>query len=242
LTQKGDKPDLSSAEEVRRRLAEARQRRGYLLPHQGVMAAALPELQDAYPAMYRALTVGDRHLTLHEKECVWLAILTACQEHVGTHHVAMFRESGGANQQAQAILQVAALALGAPTVFGFVDDHWAEHFALEETAPLYQSAIERICSTAQLDTNIGLLMALGVHTAFSHEWGIRTSLRLCYMCDVHEGKMAEAMSLALWPCGMNRFVTAAFIWRDLILSGKVPASAGFVEWAKTRDQDGFTGL
>jgi alkylhydroperoxidase/carboxymuconolactone decarboxylase family protein YurZ len=242
LTEKGDKPDLSSADEVRRRLAEARQRRGYLLPHQGVMAAALPELQDAYPAMYRALTVGDRHLTLHEKECVWLAILTACQEHVGTHHVAMFRESGGTNQQAQAILQVSSLALGAPTVFGFVDDHWAKHFSLEETAPLYQSAIKRICGAGQLDTNIGLLMALGVHTAFSHEWGIRTSLQLCYTCDVHEGKMAEAMSLALWPCGMNRFVTAAFIWRDLILSGKVPASAGFVEWAKTRDQDGFTGL
>ena len=86
------------------------------------------------------------------------------------------------------------------------------------------------------------LMALGVHTAFSHAWGIGTALRICYKNGVHEGKMAEAMSLALWPCGMNRFVTAAFIWRDLILSGKVPASAGFLEWARTPDQDGFAGL
>lgn len=206
------------------------------------MAAALPELQDAYPAMYRALTMGERHLSQHEKECVWLAILTACQEHVGTHHVAAFRECGGTNIQAQAILQVAALALGASTVFGFVDEHWAGHLGMDEAVPLYQSAISRTCETAQLDPNAGFLMALGVHTAFSHAWGIGTALRICYKNGVHEGKMAEAMSLALWPCGMNRFVTAAFIWRDLILSGKVPASAGFLEWARTPDQDGFAGL
>ena len=51
------------------------------------MAAALPELQDAYPAMYQALTVGNRYLSLHDKECVWLGVLIACQEHVGTHHI-----------------------------------------------------------------------------------------------------------------------------------------------------------
>ena len=239
MTQTRDQSGLSSVEEVRRRLAEARQRRGYLLPHQGVMAAALPELQDAYPAMYQALTGLDHHLLLHEKECVWLGILIACQEHVGTHHIAKFRESGGSTTQAESIFQLASLALGAPTVYGFIDQHWAAHFDLNEVTALYDAAIRRICDAHDLDPNIGWLTVLGVHTAFSHEWGVRTAIELCYRCGVHEGKIAEAMSLALWPCGMNRFVTAAFIWRDLIVSGQVPASPAFQEWARTPDQDGY---
>ena len=206
------------------------------------MAAALPELQDAYPAMYQALTVGNRYLSLHDKECVWLGILIACQEHVGTHHIAKFREGGGTNVQAQAIFQLASLALGASTVYGFLDDHWARHFDLEEAGPLYRSAVAQVCEARALDTRLGLLTVLGIHVAFSHEWGVRTAIQLCYRDDVHEGKIAEAMSLALWPCGMNRFVTAAFIWRDLIMKGQVPASAPFREWAQTPDQEGFAGL
>jgi alkylhydroperoxidase/carboxymuconolactone decarboxylase family protein YurZ len=239
LTAPGDQSGLSSVEEVRRRLAEARQRRGYLLPHQGVMAAALPELQDAYPAMYQALTGCDRHLSPHEKECVWLGILIACQEHVGTHHIAKFRESGGSDVEAQSVFQLASLALGAPTVYGFVGDHWAGHFGLDDVAPLYDAAIGKVCEQHGLDASIGLLTALGIHTAFSHEWGVKTAIELCYRHGVREGKIAEAMSLALWPCGMNRFVTAAFIWRDLILAGRVAASAAFQEWAHTPDQDGY---
>lgn len=233
---------LTPPADVRRRLAEARARRGYLLPHQGVMAAALPELQDAYPAMYQALTGRDHHLELFEKECVWLGILISCQEHVGTHHVAMFREAGGTNGQARGLFRVTSLALGASAVYGFLDSHWARHFDMEEAAPLYGASIREACDGAGLAPGIGFLTALGIHTAFSHEWGTGNALRLCYEAKVPEGKMAEAMSLALWPCGMNRFVEAAFIWRDLILSGRVEASESFREWAHTPDQDGFSGL
>jgi alkylhydroperoxidase/carboxymuconolactone decarboxylase family protein YurZ len=237
-----DQSGLTSADAVRRRLAEARQRRGYLLPHQGVMAAALPELQDAYPAMYQALTGRDHYLSLHEKECVWLSLLIACQQHVGTHHVTKFREAGGTNVQAQGIFQLTSLSLGAPSVYQFLDDHWAQHFDVDEAAPLYRSAIGNVCDAYGLDSSIGILMVLGVHTAFSHAWGVKTAIELCYDAVVHEGKIAEAMSLALWPCGMNRFVTASFIWRDLILSGQVAASEPFQEWARTPDQDGFSAL
>jgi alkylhydroperoxidase/carboxymuconolactone decarboxylase family protein YurZ len=237
-----DQSGLTATDEVRRRLGEARRRRGYLLPHQGVMAAALPELQDAYPAMYQALTGSDHHLSLHEKECVWLGILIACQEHVGTHHIVKFREGGGTNAQARAIFQLTSFSLGAPAVYGFLDHHWAQHFDVDDVAPLYRTAIGSICDAYGLNPSIGLLTALGVHTAFSHEWGVKTAIRLCYGADVHEGKIAEAISLALWPCGMNRFVTAAFIWRDLILAGQVPASAPFQEWARTPDQDGLSDL
>jgi hypothetical protein len=43
---------LTAAEEVRRRLQANLARRGYLLPHQGLMAVAMPDLQDGYMVMY----------------------------------------------------------------------------------------------------------------------------------------------------------------------------------------------
>ncbi len=65
----------SDAHAVRARLEAIRTARGgYVLPHHGAMAAALPELHAAYEAMYRALTLEDRHLSAHAKEVVWLAI------------------------------------------------------------------------------------------------------------------------------------------------------------------------
>jgi hypothetical protein len=54
---------LPYAVEMTRHLEESRRSRGFLLPHQGLMAAAMPDLQDASAVMYRAETLTDRHLT-----------------------------------------------------------------------------------------------------------------------------------------------------------------------------------
>jgi hypothetical protein len=50
--------------------------------------------------------------------------------------------------------------------------------------------------------------------------------------------MAEAMSVALWPCGANCFHDAAGVWLDLIRSGLVQATSPFQAWAELPDQDG----
>ena len=98
--------DPPTPEAVHARLAEFRARRGYVLPHQGAMAAAKPDQQDAYGVMYKALTLTERHLDPFEKEFVWLAILTAAEEHVGTHHVDLFFRTGGTGPQAEAELMM----------------------------------------------------------------------------------------------------------------------------------------
>jgi hypothetical protein len=51
--------------------------------------------------------------------------------------------------------------------------------------------------------------------------------------------MAEAMSIAMWPCGANSFHDAAGVWLDLIRTGQVEASAPFRAWAELPDQDGL---
>jgi alkylhydroperoxidase/carboxymuconolactone decarboxylase family protein YurZ len=227
-----------SPESVRARLAEFRARRGYLMPHQGAMAAALPELQDAYGVMYRALTLGDRHLDAFEKEFVWLAILTAADEHVGTHHVDLFFRTGGTGRQAEAAFRLVAWARGAAT-FAFLEQHWQRYFPEVPAARGYRDGTAALIAGLDVPAPLARLALIGVHAALGHHWPLTVDLEAAYAEAVDEPKMAEAMSLALWPCGVNRFLEAAGVWLDLLRSGRVEPSPPFREWAETPGQDGF---
>jgi alkylhydroperoxidase/carboxymuconolactone decarboxylase family protein YurZ len=84
------------------------------------------------------------------------------------------------------------------------------------------------------------LALIGVHAALSHDWPLTADLEAAYAGAVPEPKIAEAMSLALWPCGVNRFLEASGVWLDLLRSGRVEPSPAFRAWAETPGQEGFT--
>ena len=230
--------DAETPEAVRARLAEFRARRGYLMPHQGAMAAALPDLQAAYGVMYKALTLTERHLDPFEKEFVWLAILTAADEHVGTHHVDLFFRTGGTGQQAEAAFRLVAWARGAET-FAFLDRHWQGYFPEVPAARAYCAGTAALIAGLGVPAYLARLALLGIHTARGAHWPLATDLEAAYGEAVPEPKMAEAMSLAMWPCGVNRFLEACAVWLDLLRSGRVEPSPAFRAWAETPDQEGF---
>lgn len=118
---------LPSPEELRERLEQLRAARGFLLPHHGAMAAAAPDLHEAYGHMYAALTLTERHLAPLEKEFVWLAILTAEREAIGTHHLDLFRRAGGTDAQARVAFRLAGYA-GAADSFALLEQHWHSWF------------------------------------------------------------------------------------------------------------------
>ncbi|GGG17867.1 hypothetical protein GCM10010964_02590 [Caldovatus sediminis] len=226
---------MTTPEDVRARLEETRARRGYPLPHQGAMAAALPELQDAYAAMYRALTLGPRHLSPFEKEFVWLAILIGCEGHVGTHHVRLFRETGGTERRRRS-------RSGSP--------HWRPG---REASPC-SAATGRATSPGSprraptSPARSGCLPAvtgrarpavIGVHAARAERWGLAVEIEAAYARGVAEPKMAEAMSLAMWPAGVNRFLEACEVWLGVMRSDRVHPSPSFRAWANMPDRDGF---
>jgi alkylhydroperoxidase/carboxymuconolactone decarboxylase family protein YurZ len=223
---------------VRARLEEFRARRGYVLPHQGAMAAAMPDLQDAYGVMYKALTLTDRHLDPFEKEFVWLAILTAAEEHVGTHHVDLFFRTGGTGKQAEAVFRLVAWARGADT-FGFLDRHWQGYFPEVPAAAAYRAGTAALVAGLDVPAYLARLALLGIHAARGAHWPLTADLEAAYGEAVPEPKMAEAMSLAMWPCGVNRFLEACGVWLDLLRSGRVEPSPAFRAWAETPGQDGF---
>ena len=67
-------PDLDA---IQSRLDAVKAKRGYLLPHHGLLAVAAPEVLAGYDATYTALTLSERLLPEVEKEFVWLVVLVA---------------------------------------------------------------------------------------------------------------------------------------------------------------------
>lgn len=227
-----------SAEQLRARLAEIRDARGgYVLPHHGAMAAALPDLHAAYEAMYRALTLDDHHLSPHAKEVVWLAILVACEESVGTHHLQKFRTTGGTDAEAAAIFRLAAWAGGARR-YATLAGAWQQHLPAIDLAREYIDGARALIGEA-LPESLARLALIGVHTAGSQAWGLAAEIEAAYALGVPEPEIVEAMSLAIWPRGVNPFVRATETWLRLIQAGRVTPSPVFRAWAEFPGQGAF---
>ena len=56
-------------------LSDIHEKRGYLLPHHGLMATSTPDLLERYDSLYSALALEERHLSRHAHEFVWLGVL-----------------------------------------------------------------------------------------------------------------------------------------------------------------------
>lgn len=227
---------ISSVEEVRARLEEHVQRRGYLLPQQGLMAVAMPAMQDGYRVMYSALTVQENHFSEYEREFVWMAILSAAGEHIGTHHVRLFKEFGGTPAQAELITGLVALAIGTPRSYEFMHRHWQRHFEPMDAVSAYRRAAKRLIEGHDVPIELARYALLAVHTTFGHAWGVEQELLALYDLKADEGKMAESISLPFWAAGVNRMIDASEIWLALMRSGRVTASPPFQAWAETAGQ------
>lgn len=219
-------------EQVLARLEALRAARGFLLPHHGLMAAALPELHAAYEAMYRALTLDPRHLAPLERESCWLAILAACREPVGTHHLAKFRAAGGGEAEALAIFRLAAWAAGAGC-FATLEAAWSAHFATPMREAFRAGARALM---APLPEPRARLCLAAIQAARDEPWALGLEIEAALAAGVAEPALAEALSLVIWPRGVNPFLRAAEVWLGLVRAGRVPASPAFRAWADAPDQ------
>jgi alkylhydroperoxidase/carboxymuconolactone decarboxylase family protein YurZ len=225
---------LADAENVRNTLEALRADRGFVLPHHGLLAAALPELEAAYGPMYRALTVDAHYMAPLERECVWLALLACRDEPVGTHHVALFRQHGGDDALAAAVFRHTAWAMGAAAQ-AFLARSWAAHFPGVDPAANYRDGAAAL-DLPPLAEATARLLRLAVHAARDQAWALEVELEAAYRAGLDEGRMVEAISLIIWPCGVNVFVRAAGTWLGLLRSGRVTPSPAFAAWAAAAGQ------
>lgn len=226
--------DLPTPEALRERLEALRADRGYVLPHHGALAAAAPDLHEAYERMYAALTRTHRHLEPLEKEFVWLALLVALKEVIGTHHLKLFRAAGGTDSQAAAAFRLAGFAGGAEG-FALIRRHWRDWLPAIDPDAAYMDAVRRLAGP-DLPKGASDLAMLAVHAALGGHAGVDAHLRASYSLGIPEEKMVEALSLIIWPAGVNRFVEACTVWLKLMQSGAVTPSPRFRAWAEAPGQ------
>ncbi len=229
---------LPNSADVVARLNAFRKLRGYVNPQQGPLAAALPSVSDGYRVFYKLLVLDEKHLTPLEKEFVWLALLCQAGE-MGAHHLKLFLDHGGTDIQVEAAFRIAGWVAGVRT-YEFANSNWQKHFPRVNARKAYIDAgLALIAGLDGVRLDWSCLAMLSAHTGGKSKWGVQSALELCYSNKISEVKMAEAMSVALWPCGANCFHDAAGVWLDLIRSGQVQASEPFKAWADLPDQDGL---
>jgi hypothetical protein len=233
----GGRP-LPTPDEVLARLGEFRARRGYVNPQQGPMACALPEVSDGYRVLYKALVLDEKHLGPLEKEFVWLSLLCVARE-MGTHHLKLFFEHDGTDAQADAAFRIAGW-VNACSSYESVEARWQAFFPELPADARYRAGFKALVAGFEgVPYDWACLAFLSGQTGGKSKWGVKAALSLCYEHEISEARMAEAMSIAMWPCGANCFHDAAGVWLEMIQQGSVQASPAFQAWASLPSQDGL---
>ncbi len=215
------------------RLAAVKAKRGYLLPHHGLLALAFPDLLAGYDAAYTAMALADRVLSHHDREFVWLAVLSATDEAVATHHIAKFRAAGGDDAGISQAFAASCWAVGAQA-YDFAARDWAGQIAPWSPRAAYLAGVR-----AMQPLRLVHLAQLGVHVCRARWRVLEWQIIAAYEDGVAEDEIAEALTLAMFPGSIPRFVEACGVWQGLIQQGKVPASERYRTWAFFEGQGGY---
>jgi alkylhydroperoxidase/carboxymuconolactone decarboxylase family protein YurZ len=168
---------------------------------------------------------------------VWLAVLAATKEAVGTHHLDLFRRAGGADAQAGAAFQLAAYA-GAADTFAFVEKEWSDFYPDLDARAAYRDGAAALLRD-RVPPELACLALAAVHAVHGSHWGVAVEIEGAYASGIPEEKLVEALGLIIWPVGVNKFLDACTIWHDLMGAGRVRPSPRFQAWADTPAQGRF---
>jgi alkylhydroperoxidase/carboxymuconolactone decarboxylase family protein YurZ len=234
MSKRASKNETKSGIEAR--LEKIRAKRGYLLPHHGLMAALSEDLLAGYDAAYTALALDHKVLSVHDRETVWLAVLIATDEALATHHIPKYLQGGGTMDGFAAIARLAAFALGARG-YTFLDEHWRSHLESFDISAAYREGLIR--AAAPLEPRLAWMAASAIHAAKADHALLRWALVAANRAGVPDLDLAEALSIMMFPGSIPHFVEAARIWLELIRAGEFKPSAELAAWAALDGQGGY---
>ena len=215
------------------RLRSVRAKRGYLLPHHGLLALAFPDLLAGYDAAYTAMALADRVLSHHDREFVWFAVLASTDEALATHHIAKLRAAGGTDATIEAAFAACAWAIGGQA-HDFAAASWSAQLAPWDPKAAYLRGARRLAPL-----RLAHLAGCAVHVCRARWRLLQWQLEAAYADGVPEDEIAEALTLAMFPGSVPRFVQACGVWQKMIVAGLLPASERYQTWARLTGQGGF---
>ena len=223
---------------IKARLEAVKAKRGYLLPHHGLLSVAAPEVLAGYDAAYTAITLSERQLPEHDKEFIWLVVLVSTEEAIATHHIKKFFDAGGTTDGFDLAVQLAGYARSAPC-FRFVETDWAKHVPHYTAEAAYRQGFDRLIADAPVSRQIAEIALAAAHQCARNWRELEWHLIGAYSEKMDEFEMAEGLSYAMFPGSIPNFVTACGVWLNLIRDGRVEPSPAFRLWAETEGQGGF---
>ena len=222
--------------DIATRLAAIKARRGYLLPHHGLLAVTSERLLETYDQAYSALALEQKSLSVHDREIVWLAVLIATDEAIASHHIPKFLDAGGTLAEFEAVARLAAFAMGARGYI-FLEQHWLPHLPGFRPEAAYGTGL--LAAAQPLIPRLVWLAAAPLHAARGDFALLRYAIKAAYAAGVAEIDLAEALSIMMFPGSVPRFVEAASVWLGLIRDGGVTPSPAFRAWADMPGQGGY---
>jgi alkylhydroperoxidase/carboxymuconolactone decarboxylase family protein YurZ len=209
----------------RRLLDEIRTERGYTLSFHEILARVDADYLAAYRDFYRAITLRERVLTPVQREIIWICLLVAVREEVGTIHVERARDAGIPESGIAACIRLAAVA-DAWESLQFAADHWS--WLVEDTSTV--GYLELVASTSQdLDPVAVELALLAAHAGRRRKQPFDLHLRRLLEQGVSEAAIVEAITYVQQPCGANTLLWATDAWLDAIAAGTLPPGSGLLD-------------
>ena len=217
-------------------LSEIRDKRGYLLPHHGLLGLTDPALLAGYDQCYSALTLTKRYLEEKEKEFIWLGILAVTEEHIATQHLNKFFDAGGTSKEVECVVQLASYARGVSSIL-FADKYWKKIDNKLNSIDLYFNAI-KILNEKNIEDEVLINLALvAIHTSIKQHVPLLWHIKKLYDLNSKETHIAEALSYSMFTGSIPNFIEGCSVWRNMIVKKEAIASKEFYDWAML-DQEG----
>ena len=213
-------------------------KRGYLLPHHGLLQISEPDLLSAYDTFYEVMTLRARNLSELSKEIIWLGILITTGERIATHHLDRLSKAGGGEEHLTECVSLAAWASGAEH-YAFVSENWSDFTTDFHAVQNYRVKLDALMIESCLKQGDIEMTLAAIYTATNKHYWLEEHIKGAYASGVEEDQLAEALSLTMFPGGVPNFVDAAQIWKSMINQKKVQASKKYKIWAEMGEQSGF---
>mgnify|MGYP001177261192 CR=1 FL=1 len=217
-------------------LSEIRDKRGYLLPHHGLLSLTDPDLLLGYDQCYSALTLKKRYLEEKEKEFIWLGILAVTEEYIATQHLNKFLDAGGTSLEIECIIQLATYARGVSSII-FADKNWKKIDNKIDGKNLYFSGIKTLNKNNVVEESLMNLALVAIHTSIKQHTPLSWHIKKLYDFNTKEAHIAEAITYSMFTGSIPNFIEGCSVWRDMIIKKEIIASKEFLDWAML-DQDG----
>ena len=208
-------------------------KRGYLLSHHELLAAADPDMLDIYDRLYEHLTLKPKYLDNRRKELVWMGILSAVFETAGGPiHIARAREADVSEAEMAECFNLAQISRGF-TVVDFVEREWESLMNGTRAVNTYTDLIDRFARTSVLSITEIELVLIGIHAALVQPKALRLHLLRANRLGLTDGEVYEALSYVLMPCGAPTLIEAAEVVKAALAGQEYEPDSLFKTWAAT---------